>query len=160
MSDSRTAPCRVIGTSGFRAVRRLISASSRSAATSSKQFFVFTSRKHGRLVHHSYFAFHSYYKYKHINIGSGRHRRLGHLTAVKRHHRAHQLERRFQPVLILMKWFEAPLKLMGWVMTFDGAEMNESPVPCGADVDELVVVVTRTRSSCGERVGDAFWRPR
>ena len=34
---------------------------------------------------------------------------------------------------------------MGSMMTFDGAEMNEPPMPSGADVDEIVVAVTVKR---------------
>ena len=34
---------------------------------------------------------------------------------------------------------------MGSVMTFDGGEMTESPMPSGADVDVLVFVVTVER---------------
>ena len=41
----------------------------------------------------------------------------------------------------MIKWLEAPLQLMGLV-TFDAAGMKESPMSSGADVDELVVVVT------------------
>ena len=32
------------------------------------------------------------------------------------------------------KWPEAPLKLIGSVMIFDGDEMNESPMSAGANV--------------------------
>ena len=34
---------------------------------------------------------------------------------------------------LLTTWLEAPLKLMGSVMTFDGAEMNYPPIPSEAD---------------------------
>ena len=46
---------------------------------------------------------------------------------------------------LLVKWRETPLELMGSVMAFGSAEMNESQMPFEVDVDEPVVVVTVER---------------
>ena len=50
---------------------------------------------------------------------------------------------------LLMKWLEVPLKLVGSVLTLDGAEINALQMRSEADVDELEIVEAMEREVAG-----------